>query len=374
MTTRVNTTMGKGLKMLACISLSLTVQGAIAEDGGTGMELNWKNITRPLWTNEVDRTFLYAANVASMRETVSARVSEIAFWLGPTANMKWKRIEHEFSPQQLTDFFTGAIALTGPQSENEAVWGLYNPWWDAILFLDIKPNMDYKPEFRSTRSRKSPVTIESLLFVSGETLRGEPREPSESHIAHGTVMSTNEPLSAVVWRVTAGSKKAFMRMLPVDGDVSYAPVLRLQDALDEAHEWKRLHLRSVLRLKEASILLNDSELRLDARDFRYMLVVGSNDKLDKTFNDPSSRVLLDEYKNMPGLFRKEFQIYGCVKTPAGAQFLYINRKLPRLYATVTSRVVDGVKQNSLEWFDLIQAEELNEAWNTRAEANGEVVK
>ena len=70
---------------------------------------------------------------------------------------------------------------------------------------------------------------------------------------------------------------------------------------------------------------------------------------------------------MPGIFRKDFMIYGCINTPVGVQYLYINRVVPRLYATVVCTEKDGVRQNALEWFDLAQATELYAAWESRSE-------
>ena len=209
----------------------------------------------------------------------------------------------------------------------------------------------------------SIITVQSVMLMSGETFRDEPIEPSEKEIKHGTVMPVVDPISVELWRVTKSTRHEFMKILPLEGPVSRNMLNRRLLLMDKERDVSRMLLRSSLRLKEASLLLTDPEARLKAKKLKRLLVAGTESELDAEFVDPRTACLRDEFKGMPYLFRQRFGIYGCLKTAAGSQYLFVNRLMPRLYATVTVGA-DG-SGAALEWYDLIQAEQLLNAWDGR---------
>ena len=60
----------------------------------------------------------------------------------------------------LSDFFSNAIQMTGPQSETSGITGFYNPYQDTILLIQTD-NADRIPR------------IEDFVFLSGPLFRGE---------------------------------------------------------------------------------------------------------------------------------------------------------------------------------------------------------
>lgn len=337
------------------VGMILTVEGEALKEG---VKMDWKSLSAEVMKDNGGRTTIFGAAVTKFRELGSDRPSKIPeIWLGSVAKAGWRsQIESEFSVQQLSDFFCGAIPMTGPQNERRAIWGLYNPWWDAIMILELAVNPEGGDD-------ASIIMVQSVMMMSGETFRNEPNEPSEKEIKHGTVVPVADPISVELWRVTASTRHEFMKMFPLEGLVTRGQFSHRLEQVDKKRDVSRILLRSSLRLKEASLLLTDPVARLKAKKLKRLLVAGTDAELDAEFVDSRTACLRDEFKCMPYLFRQKFGIYGCLKTTTGSQYLFVNRLMPRLYVTVTVGA-DG-SGAALEWYDLIQAEQLLDAWNGR---------
>lgn len=349
--------MRKTLMGIGAAAVTLVVSAEKVEEM---QSVNWKDLSLEITKTPENRTMVFGTAVGQFRELASARpAAAVEYYFGRTASTKWKlRFSHEFSAQQITDFFTGAVALTGPQNAKRGVWGLYNPWWDAMIFLDLRVNDD-------GGEKRAPISVESFAWLSGETVRGEAKESQDADIRCATVVPGPDPISVEVWRSTSASKRAFSACLPLEGKVDFSPVQKMELQSDSALELKRMQIRSALRLKGASVLLKEDAERLKARELRRLLVVGSPHAIDEAFRDADSDVLKDTFKEMPGLFRKNFSTYGYLRTNQGRQFLFVNSKVPRLYATITIPEGTTKPAMALEWFDLAQSEQLLEAWNSR---------
>ena len=266
------------------------------------------------------------------------------------------KVASEFKPMQVTDFFSGAVVMTGPQTSKRGIWGLYNPFWDAILFLDLRVDAGAGVDDR-------PISVQAFTLMSGEALRGEPVEASEAAVRKSTVLPEAEPLAVEVWRALSLSRKAFEALLPMEGRCGFEKVLNLAARTDRARDILRMQIRSAIRLKEASLLLNDAGMRQEMMRFRRLLVAGTAKELDEAFNDRDSDVLRDTFKEMPYVFRQKFGIYGFLKVSRGTQFLFVNSAMPRLFATVTVMSGGDGAHVALEWYDLAQSDELLEAWS-----------
>ena len=339
-----------GLAACARVSLAAVLPGT--------KETDWKSLSAEIMTDEGGRSIMFASSVGEFRKLASVKPTQaIDHFFSPSAKTAWEmKVALEFKPMQITDFFSGAVAMTGSQTAKRGIWGLYNPFWDAILFLDLRVDSGAGVDDR-------PISVQAFTFMSGEALRGEPMEASEAAVLKSTVLPVAEPLAVEIWRAVSSSRKAFEALLPMEGRCGFENVLNLVERTDRTRDILRMQIRSALRLKEASLLLNDVGMRQEMKRFRRLLVAGTAKELDEVFDDRDSDVLRDTFKEMPYAFRQKFGIYGFLKVPQGTQFLFVNSAMPRLIATVTVMPDGSGEHAALEWYDLAQSDELLAAWN-----------
>lgn len=345
-----------GLATSARVSLAVAVPDA--------KETDWKSMSAEIMSDEGGRSIMFASSVGEFRKLASVKPQQaIDHFFSPSAKTSWEmKVALGFKPMQVADFFSGAVAMTGPQTHKRGIWGLYNPFWDAILFLDLRVDSGAGVDDR-------PVSVQAFALMSGETLRGEPVETSEAAIRKSTVLPAAEPLAVEIWRAVSSSCKAFETLLPIDGRCGFENVLKLVGRTDRTRDVLRMQVRSALRLKEASLLLNDDRMRQEMKRFRRLLVAGTAKELDEVFDDRDSDVLRNTFKEMPYAFRQKFGIYGFLKVPQGTQFLFVNSAMPRLIATVTVMPDGDGEHVALEWYDLAQSDELLAAWNAHGSAS-----
>lgn len=283
----------------------------------------------------------------------------VEMYLSTSAQTKWRiQVARTLEASLMADFFTGAVPMHGPQSSLEGLSALYNPWWDAVLVLRVKP-------IEADTSTLAHATVVEFHFLSGETFRGEALEESPDDVRYRTVVPDDDPLSVEIWRVMSATRRRFEWLFPTDGAVTYGSFGATLAMLDGSREMKRIHVRGGLRLKFALMLLNDRSALGKSAVLANLVRTAGHYQLFTYFRDKDCFNMLRTLSEMPDVFRKDFIPYGYVPTEAGTQYLFINRKVSRLYATAA--VPTGVgkdKPASLEWFDLAQSDELLKTWET----------
>ena len=314
-------------------------------------------------TNAQERVTVLGSVAASFRESALEKpTAAIEYYFSESARSSWRiKIDSEMIAQQQSDFFLGSILLAGSQNEKGGIVGLYNPWWDGILLLQLDGN----GKGDDNDAKHSSVQIAKYYFLSGETFRDEP--PSKE-IATKTVVPQTDPMSVELWRVCAGTRKAFLDKFPLETNPSWDGCREMLMGLDHRREMERLQTRSALRMQHyLGHLKNKKSVGIGAY-LQNLLREGSDLKLRQHFQEEHTQVLLNSFRELPKEFRKDFFRYCYLPTKDGTLYVFINKKMPRLYATVTMQTMPPTaKTTSLEWYDLIQCDELLNVWNSRKE-------
>lgn len=312
-------------------------------------------------TNEADRVTVYAGVVSAFRESAIERPKVAAqYHFEERACSRWRtKIESAMIDQQLSDFFTGAMMLSGSQNESGGIVGLYNPWWDAILLMQLNGN-------GIATSSVSAIKIVDWHWLSGETFRSEPKTPLDQ-VSTRTVVPETDPISVELWRVTEATRQVFCRAFPLESKPGWGGLGKILLQEDAAYELNRLQTRSALRLKFSLSLLKNSRDTGIALKLCGLARNGNLYELYKHFREPNARPLLQTLAEMPPMFRQDFTPYCYLPTPTGTLYVLINKKVPRLYITVSLQPNPTVLTSSLEWYDLLMSDKLLDAWNNKKE-------
>ena len=178
-------------------------------------------------------------------------------------------------------------------------------------------------------------------------------------------MPENDPLAVELWRVTSGTRKRFEELFPIEGQPNWGNATEFLFGLDNEREMQRIQTRSAVRLKlTLEFIKNAREVGIAAQ-IAELVRHGSHYRLCNHFTEQNSRPLLKTLSEMPEMFRKNFIPYGHVATADATLYIFINPKVPRLFATATLPNDRKKTPPSLEWYDLLQSNELLAAWNTR---------
>lgn len=338
--------------MITCLAaglLGFSLQAADNPDGVTAV----KEIVK---TSE-GRLLVAAETVGAFRERASEAPQEaIASLFDEGSALKWKtRVTSEFQDIALGDFFLGGILISGPADAQNAIVGIFNPWWDAILLL--------RGCFCDNGFR-----VREFYLLSGETFRGEKTD----RLSAVTVIPEDKPLSFELWRVTAGTKERFQELFPTEGKATWGRLAQAFLSVDPELEFRRIALRSGIRLKQPLAIAKNAKDLAVGRHVAKMARDGNLFQLYSYFKEPNSRKLLAEFVEIPEMFRKDFALYGYVPTKAGVLYLVVNRKYPRFYVTATVPADVPKTPASFEWFDLAKSEEMLAIYAKRA--NKESVK
>lgn len=348
-----------GVSLAACLAISCEGQ----EEYVSSKVKENAAMMKELMRDRASRATVFASALASFRESALEKTGDaVNYCFEPSALSQWRdSIALEMIEMQTTDFFTGAIMMTGPSEEDSAIMGLYNPWWDAMLLV--------KMIVKERDSRESPhIAISDFYFISGETMRDEQPPSNDADINCATVIPRDGPISPEIWRVTAGTRKAFMEHFPIEDDLSSwgAFAGKLLD-MDFKEEIKRIQIRSALRMQLTVKLFRNATDAGIVSVMAQLARTGTYYQLHKYFRDRNSRPFIRTMSEMPKMFREDFLPYGYVPMEEGTLFILINRKVPRLYATVSLPKDRKKTPPQFEWYDLLQVDELLAAWNGRKE-------
>jgi len=277
----------------------------------------------------------------------------------------WKeKTREELDGTQLADFFNAAQVLVGAFGAQGAVLAFWNPFWDALLFVETRGGSLPLPG-GSVPEPEVP-RVERFAWASGESFRGE--SPDEGFPRTGTVVPTaEEPLSVALWRVQKETVAAFDFLYPAD---PASKTVRFRTGVaspGSETDWSRIRARSALRLRMAPMLASNRVDFAVASRCTGLLRSGALWRLRDHFRDPDHDFFCSQLSELPPELRSEFELYGYVPTPAGTLYYFVETGVPRLFATVTVPAgrldrADG-SEVSMEWYDLDRAGELLAAWN-----------
>ncbi|MCL1887448.1 MAG: hypothetical protein FWF96_01075 [Kiritimatiellaeota bacterium] len=307
---------------------------------------------------------MHAEYMAVIREVGMKQPANLAerFEAGP--KLEWDaRVAAEFVAPQLSDFFTGAQVLAGPYDETGGVFGLYNPWWDALLMLQTKGALPVGADDRTDMPK-----ITRFALLSGESFRRE----KVAKISCATVVPGEDPLSTALWRVQAATVKRFNEIYSDAENVAFREAQL--GAQDRAVEMERIQARSALRLKGAVMLMKNKGDTAVSRRAATVLREATAAMMKKHFASPPHAFFVDTFAKLPAPLRNGMESYGYVPTAQGSLFLFVNKDMPRVYATVSfpaGRAQDKEKGDVImEWYDLDQAAELLAAWESEKTKGG----
>ena len=312
---------------------------------------------------DASRLFL-AAQAGAMRDYCAVAASNVASFakLVDGGITDWNNVRMEFGDRRLQDFFMGANIQLGPSRADGCVCAMYNPWWDAVLLMELEG------EPRPGQGFESQARVRRLKLVGGEVFRGEAAEDRPSVL---TVVPGKDPLSVEIWRTEARTLARFRELCPQDGRVRFPRVFG-SDAKELG--WEAVQARSALRVK----LLGEfakldgygrkpgtSKLVLAAARMREALRHSGPQMLRRLFADPAHAFFCDTFAELPDTVRQGFGLYGYVPSKEGTLFIFLNPSMPRVYATVSFPKNRENDRNGppviLEWYDLAQSNELLEA-------------
>lgn len=132
-----------------------------------------------------------------------APVEVMKDWMTPGAMTKWNSLYGMFflkdgkSPV-MSDFFSFALQLSGPQSTESGIFGFYNPYQDTILLVQTD-NSDRVPK------------AEDFVFLSGTAFRGETLATGEQPQA---IVPSKENLDTTLMKNIAAVTEIFQRDFP----------------------------------------------------------------------------------------------------------------------------------------------------------------
>ncbi|MBR4371085.1 MAG: hypothetical protein IKS92_08565 [Victivallales bacterium] len=255
---------------------------------------------------------------------------------------RWKQRMEPLAKPLLTDFFVGAMEITGSYDRTSAVSALYNPFWDTILLLELN-----LPE------TGGKGTITKFAMLAGETFRGE--TPAKYPIK--TVVTKNSlflELAIVFSKTAEHFDKTFpQKATPSLGEFSLS---NMDDEL------KLIASRAAMRLIFIGRMLKNKEQAKIMKSMQIILQHGDRDDFRQLFTSPRDDDHIRTIMALPDDVREQFVIYSYYELKDVAVFAYIPLFMPRLIAFVKVPKEQSTSP-SLEIYDLNDSAAIVEAVN-----------
>ena len=254
---------------------------------------------------------------------------------------RWKQRMEPLKKELLTDFFVGSMEITGSYDTTSAVSAIYNPFWDAILLLEL-----------TIPEEGGHGTITKFAMLAGETFRGE----TPGKYPFKTVVA-KRPLFIELATVFSKTAEHFDKTFPQKATPSLAgyAVFNLNDEL------KIFGIRAVMRLKFTYEMMTDKEETKLMKTLQIILQFGKRDDFIKVFWDGEQDKYIRAVTDLPDDVREQFVIYSYYKKPNATVFAYIPLYMPRLVATVTIPK-DQNTAPILEMYDLNESKAILEIY------------
>lgn len=207
--------------------------------------------------------FAGAGNVFRLAAAVDAAAA-VDSWGSQRFQKKWDRLIAPMfasTPDQLHDFFSGAIVLEGRANAERCIVLFFNPWSDGLLFVALSKG-DAKPQ------------CDDFFFVSGELWRGDPIKTTADILQRcSTGSSLIRSLASVYERTVVLFGKRFHANAPFTFDSS----LMIPKGSTEEENLALIKARLTVRMGMYLALFSDSSAGTRAliRDARKLLKSGS---------------------------------------------------------------------------------------------------
>lgn len=327
----------KRIAIGACVVLAAAVPVALAADDAAMAQ---------------SAEALFTARVNALREASAKDAAAFAGFLstsyqadGEAVRRAWRDVMAELPTTQICDFFAGANVLAGSVSRRHGmsawhgVFGLYNPWWDAILVLRLNDEL----------------RIDRMVLLGGEAFRGE-GIPSDPAAANSTVLPKAEPLSLSLRRAQSKTAAHFRELFPANGDVASARV----PPRGVSRDLSAVKTRAALRQRLMRGFQTAGDMVSVAAKTLAVLRKADQRQFRRHFEDSSRAAFCDSFAKFPEDVREGFGLYGYVPADKGSLFVFLNPKFPAVYATVSfpaGRDTDPkAGEVAFEWFDLSMAD------------------
>lgn len=331
----MKTKITRNLKFLSVLFVGVLFSStsyAIEKENNIQMQEELKNVV------QLNTTVMQFRNSIMMNPA-----KDVSGFFHGLTKVRWKNMikELEVEPIFLSDFFTGALRMTGPYNSDTAISGLYNPWWDAILLLKAQHKDANKWNFVS------------FVLMSGEDFR---KESANTIPAFDSVVASKGP-QALAW----------MKLIKKTRDVfnkTFASGNILTEKFDDKvlkSSLKPMMLRAALRMKLHQDVLGRPGIQKEMLDYLLLLRKATPKQMQKVFNDDTSLQAFVLFCAMGKSFRQTMTYYGCWISENDRLYMYISKFSPQIVAVVHVQVNKAVE---FEWYDLNESEKFLQAAET----------
>ncbi|NLF62530.1 MAG: hypothetical protein GX574_15425 [Lentisphaerae bacterium] len=318
--------MKKMLGLMLTVSIGLSMATALGDEAKKKSEAALSSMKTVLTVTSLRKQAIENSAVA-VKTFFQAR-----------AEMRWQRIASEYSEEQLNDFFQGTVYLGAADLSYAA---LYNPWWDAILLLNLVGLPDVPK-------------VENFCFVSGGKFRGDAQGPPS--VLEGTVPQAN-PYAVDLWSLASRTVKHYQERFTGN---ERAEFVRLQP--NDPADTERIQVRSAVRLRLLLKFIQNKTMQREARRIAKYLTAGNEAKMRKYFKGGGGADFVGTFAKVPGELRENFIPYCYFPGKEGTLFVFFNADMPRIFVTVTypRKGFDRI----MEWYDLQAADKFLQVWNS----------
>ena len=242
-------------------------------------------------------------------------------WMTQGALKKWNETyagltQSDGSSAILTDFFSHALVLAGPQTDLSGIYAFYNPLQDTVLLVQTD-NADRIPR------------IEDFAFLTGSDFRGETLKEKEYPQA---LAPMKEKLDAVLLKNTASVAKIFRRNFPLT-----AKVFSLRKYRDQKDSLDKIAFNAAFRfalLKKFTLPEAETAAETAAEIVLHLWNSGLPE-LKKYFRFPAENIsLVERYSALPGNVRASMFPVLYFQNKQETIFGFSSRLLPELIVLV----------------------------------------
>lgn len=244
-------------------------------------------------------------------------------WMTQGALKKWNDvygalIQSDGSSAIMSDFFSGALLLTGPQNDMNGVFALFNPLQDTVLLIQTD-NAEILPR------------IEDFAFLTGTDFRGETLKDKEYPQA---IAPTDGNFDEILLKNAAKTAAVFKREFP-DGTSENS--LGKYRRFNNDDNYRKTAFNAALRLAILKkFTLPEAKDDVDAAaEIALALWDGDEAKLKDFFAIPEeSGAFVAYYASLPPLVKESMMPTLYFKNKKATLFGFSSRLLPELIVLV----------------------------------------
>ena len=250
-------------------------------------------------------------------------------WMTSGALKKWNdvyggMIQSDGSSAIMSDFFSGALLLVGPQNDMSGVFALFNPLQDTVMLLQ-------------TDNSEALPRIEDFAFLTGTDFRGETLKDEEYPQA---IVPTDGDFDEVLLKNTAKVSAVFNREFPRDATQNSIGKYR---RFNNDENCQKVVFNAALRLALLKkFTLPEAEAdALAAGEIALLLWEGDAAKMTDFFTFPEqSGEFVKYYVSLPQEVKASMMPVLYLKSRTATLFGFSSRVLPELVVLVKT-AADG---------------------------------